>query len=78
MLDVAERQQILRLLVKETLVDAESLTIRHCIPLSESGGPAPSEPPAPQPASLPVPQEPSYLLRSRSIRALTCEAHQAV
>lgn len=62
MLDVAERQQILRLLVKEILVDAEEGRE------GDAGG------------ALEVrsEQEPSYLLRSRSIRALTCEAHQAV
>lgn len=62
MLDVAERQQILRLLVKEILVGAEEGREGTRVGALEVR----SE------------QEPSYLLRSRSIRALTCEAHQAV
>ena len=45
-LDVCERQQILRLLVKEVLVAADSLTIRHSIPIpqtgSDSNGPQPT------------------------------------
>jgi site-specific DNA recombinase len=66
-LDVLERQQILRLLVKEILVDTESLTIRHCIPIPQGqSGPAPSGSPTPQPALPPIPQKPSYLLRPRS------------
>jgi hypothetical protein len=32
-LDVRERQQILRLLVKEILVDTQSITIRRSIPI---------------------------------------------
>ncbi len=36
-LDVGERQQILRLLVKEVLVAADSLTIRHSIPIPQIG-----------------------------------------
>jgi hypothetical protein len=32
-LDVRERQQILRLLLKEILVDTQSITIRHSIPI---------------------------------------------
>jgi site-specific DNA recombinase len=66
-LDVRERQQILRLLVKEILVDAESLTIRHSIPILQTqSGPAPSGSPTPQPPPPPAPQKPSYLLRPRS------------
>ena len=45
-LDIAERQRIVRLLVKEVLVSEEKITIRHSIPLSgsPSGGPDPSKP----------------------------------
>jgi len=38
-LDVVERQKILRLLVKEVLVDQDTVTIRHCIPVDEPGSP---------------------------------------
>ncbi len=64
-LDVGERQQILRLLVKEVLVAADSLTIRHSIPIPQTGpvsnGPQPT-------CSYPsgASQKPGYLLRSRS------------
>jgi len=43
-LDVCERQQILRLLVKEVLVAADSLTIRHSIPIPQTA-PVPTGPP---------------------------------
>ena len=45
-LDIAERQRIIRLFVKEVLVSEEKITIRHSIPLSgsPSGGPDPSKP----------------------------------
>src|SRR5205085_3544799 len=36
-LDVRERQQILRLLVKEILVGSETITIRHSIPIPPPG-----------------------------------------
>src|SRR5882724_6568207 len=64
-LEVCERQQILRLIVKEVLVAADSLTIRHTIPIPQTGpvsnGPQPT-------GSYPsgASQKPSYLLRSRS------------
>ena len=64
-LDVRERQQILRMLVKEVLVDSHSLTIRHSIPIPHAS-PVPREP---QPAySTPsvTSQPPGYLLRPRS------------
>jgi len=71
MLEIVERQKILRLLVKEILVGKETLTIRHSIRVP-AGGPDPSgmpRPPhaAPQP---PTPQHgPHYLLRSDSIHS---------
>jgi site-specific DNA recombinase len=37
-LDIRERQQILRLLVKEVLVNANTITIRHSIPVPGSNG----------------------------------------
>src|SRR5437870_13065714 len=36
-LDVRERQQILRLVVKEVLVDTDTITLRHSIPVPQSG-----------------------------------------
>src|SRR6059036_1320369 len=36
-LDIAVRQQILRLLVKEVLVGSDTITLRHSIPLPQSG-----------------------------------------
>ena len=56
-LDVTERQKILRLVVKEVLVDEDTITIKHAIPItgpsrgSNMGG---------------GPETKSYLLRSRS------------
>ena len=45
-LDIAERQRIVRLIVKEVLVTEDKITIRHSIPISGSpgGGPDPSKP----------------------------------
>ncbi len=65
-LDVRERQQILRLLVKEILVDAASLTIRHSIPIPQANpGSNESLPPNSNPSG--TFQKPGYLLRSRGI-----------
>jgi site-specific DNA recombinase len=64
-LEVGERQQILRLLVKEILVDTNSLTIRHSIPILHIGsGPNTTQPPHSTPSG--TYQKPSYLLRSGS------------
>ncbi len=65
-LDVRERQQILRLLVKEILVDTQSLTIRHSIPISQT-----QKSPTPSGSTMsqlmpPATPQPSYLLRPRS------------
>jgi site-specific DNA recombinase len=76
-LDVCERQQILRLFVKEVLVAADSLTIRHSIPIPQTGpvanGPQPT-------GSYPsgASQKPSYLLRSRSSFTATVEKGKGV
>ena len=65
-LDVAERQKILRLLVKEVLVDSDTITIRHSIPIPQSG---PRSGGSPSPNSEPGGSiVPSYLLRSGSHR----------
>jgi site-specific DNA recombinase len=68
-LEVAERQRVVRLLVQEILVSGENITIRHSIPMPASSpdshdGLRPShEPPEPHTG-------PSYLLRSNSQHAL--------
>jgi len=41
-MDVRERQQILRLLVREVLVDTDTITLRHSIPIPQSGMPRPN------------------------------------
>src|ERR1700730_8343408 len=67
-LEVAERQRVVRLLVHEMLVSSDNITIRHSIPLPTSS-PAPHhvdrpshEPPEPNTG-------PNYLLRSHGQRA---------
>jgi site-specific DNA recombinase len=64
-LDVAVRQQILRLIVKEVLVGADTITLRHSIPTPQSGpgSNGSSAPPAGVTGSKP---SPGYLLRSGS------------
>jgi site-specific DNA recombinase len=63
-LDIRERQQILRLLVKEILVSTDHITIRHSIPIPASGSPSSA---APSPSASPVALARSgYLLRSGS------------
>jgi site-specific DNA recombinase len=64
-LDVKQRQQILRLLVKEILVGFDTLTIRHSIPIPSGDGPPPNIP-----GSTPSPQS-DYPLRPRRIH--TCD-----
>ena len=62
-LDVRERQQILRLVVKEVLVDADTITLRHSIPIPSADAGAnglPSSSAGP-PGAAP---DPDYLLRS--------------
>ena len=67
-LEVRERQQILRLIVKEVLVGGDTITLRHSIPIpsadSGSHGPSPSIA-GPSEAS----PDPDYLLRSGRYRA---------
>jgi hypothetical protein len=64
-LDIQERQQILRLLVKEVQVSADTITIRHSIPVPASGSgsngmPRLSDPSGGRPA-------PGYRLRTGSL-----------
>jgi site-specific DNA recombinase len=56
-MDVVERQKILRLVVKEILIDLETIKIRHSIPLTGN---------SPDSGTLESMAVPSYLLRSGS------------
>jgi len=67
-LDIAVRQQILRLLVKEVLVGNDTVTLRHSIPIPQSG-PGPSGTPIPSAAVTGSTPNPGYLLRSGSLYA---------
>ena len=74
-LDIAERQRIVRLLVKEIIVTEDKITIRHSIPISSApdGGPEPSKP------GNGGPGDESYLLRSGRLRCATARppSHRA-
>jgi site-specific DNA recombinase len=64
-LDVGQRQQILRLLVKEILVGSDTITIRHSLPIAPSGsGPAGMTPP--DSGMIGTSSGTGYLLRSGS------------
>jgi site-specific DNA recombinase len=70
-LEIAERQKVVRLLVKEILVDNDTITIRHSIP-TQAPTPPTSRAPLPSNGKLRVGDE-SYLLRSGSERtSLRC------
>ncbi len=58
-INVTERQKILRLLVKDILIDDETIRIRHSIPTTKINAPVPI-------GSGGNTKVPSYLLRSRS------------
>jgi site-specific DNA recombinase len=65
-LDIAARQQILRLVVKEVLIGVETITVRHSIPIPQSG-PGSDGSPVPPPAGVTGSRPNSgYLLRSGS------------
>src|SRR5215831_9993320 len=66
-LEIAERQKVVRLLVKEVLVDNDTITIRHSIPAQPRTPPAGSAPPLSN-GKLQMRDE-SYLLRSGSALA---------
>jgi len=73
-LDIAVRQQILRLLVKEVLVGADTITLRHSIPIPQSG-PASTGSLVPPSGVTGSRSNPGYLLRSGSRHAsLRCSA----
>jgi site-specific DNA recombinase len=65
-LDIAERQRIVRLLVKEVLVGDDTIIIRHSIPIPST--PAGSDTPPPARCLSPI-NNTSYLLRSGSDHA---------
>src|SRR5207248_2200035 len=64
-LDIAVRQQILRLLVKEVLVGSDTITLRHSIPIPQSG-PGSNGSPTPSSGVTRSRPELGYLLRSGS------------
>jgi site-specific DNA recombinase len=64
-LDVAVRQQILRLIVKEVLVGTDTITLRHSIPTPQSG-PGSNGSPVPPAGVTGSKPNPGYLLRSGS------------
>jgi site-specific DNA recombinase len=68
-LDVAVRQQILRLIVKEVLVGADTITLRHSIPTPQSGPGSNGSPTQPAGVTGSKPN-PGYLLRSGSHQSL--------
>jgi site-specific DNA recombinase len=67
LLEITDRQRIVRLLVKEVLVDDEAITIRHSIPAQPKPPPAGSEPPSSGKSRT---TDKSYLLRSGSALAI--------
>ena len=64
-LEVAERQRVVRLLVHEILVSSDNITIRHSIPLPTSS-PDPNHGVRPSHEPLEPNTGPNYLLRSHS------------
>src|ERR1022692_2543789 len=64
-LDIAVRQQILRLLVKEVLVGGDTITLRHSIPIPQSG-PGSCGSPVPSAGVTGSRSNLGYLLRSGS------------
>src|SRR6516162_1651777 len=65
-LEITERQKVVRLLVKDVLVDDDTITIRHSIPSLPRTPPTRTEPP---PDGKSRTDDQSYLLRSRSERS---------
>ena len=59
-LDIQERQRIVRLIVKEILIEDESIIVRHSIPVSQP----PNDDPKSPPSRSGEPGDQSYLLRS--------------
>ena len=68
-LDIAVRQQIVRLVAKEVLVGTDRITLRHSIPIPQSGPTSNGSPATPSGVTGSRPG-PGYLLRSGSLIAL--------
>ena len=66
-LDIVERQRIVRLVVKEVLVNDDTIVIRHCIPVPS--GPPPTNDGGPNNHTDNAADPRSYLLRSGSNRS---------
>jgi site-specific DNA recombinase len=66
-LEIIDRQRVVRLLVKEVLVDDDAITIRHSISMPSTSTPTSSDP-SPSPGKTST-AERSYLLRSGSEHA---------
>jgi site-specific DNA recombinase len=66
-LDIGERQRIVRLVVKEVLVDDDTVVIRHCIPVP--AGPTNGSTPQDSDASGQVDGGGSYLLRTGRVQS---------
>ena len=75
-MDVRERQQILRLLVKEVLVDADTITLRHSIPIPQSGTGGAPRPNSDGPTG--ASPAPGYLLRKGSHHRALRSTHLCV
>jgi len=74
-LDVGQRQQILRLLVKEILVGSDTIIIRHSLPIGPSGS-GPAGMPPPDSGMIGTSSGTGYLLRSGSHDStLRCATH---
>jgi site-specific DNA recombinase len=71
-LDIAVRQQILRLVVKEVLVGADTITLRHSISIPQSGPSSNGSPARPSGITGSRPN-PGYLLRSGSHQPAACQ-----
>jgi site-specific DNA recombinase len=69
-LNILDRQKILRLVIKEILVDIDTVTIKHSIPIATAFS-EPTTPPCPSPHS----NKPSYLLCGRRNLALAVKHH---
>ncbi|WP_287986815.1 recombinase family protein [Acidiphilium sp.] len=74
-LDIPERQKIVRLLVKEVLVDNDAIMIRHSIPSHPRISPTRTEPPSDSKSRV---ADQSYLLRSGSDDAILRRHHRAM